>query len=208
MKPLNEATNNDNDDSELHASELNDWRSDWIAQPAVRDDNPSDVRASAVRQQRRLRTRHVAELVAAVVLVTFSAAVLWRNPTLEAFMWAGTVWATTLAATAFSLWNWNILWKANLKSVNEYALDYRKRWLASLRAVRFGTILLGVQTAIALPWLTYDYFRRHLSGGAFAGSVAILACLVAGFWLLFRHYRRVALQELQELDASELTSAD
>ncbi|MGA7647432.1 MAG: hypothetical protein WBW01_13035, partial [Terriglobales bacterium] len=85
--------------------ELNDWRTEWKAQTVATEKSAVDLRAGAVKQQRRLRTAHVAELFAAVIFLWFSAVVAWRTPGLETWLWAGIVWAGTLAATAFSLWN-------------------------------------------------------------------------------------------------------
>jgi hypothetical protein len=189
-------------------TELNDWRAEWIAQTAASEKNPADLRAGAVKQQRRLRTAHVGELLAAAIFLLFSAAVAWRTSALETWLWAATVWAATLAATAFSVWNWAIVWRANVKSVTEFALDYQQRCVASLRAARFGVRFLAVQNAIAVPWLTWDYLRHGLSGVRFAESIALLACLALGFWLLFTRYRRIALQELEQLRASHVITAE
>jgi len=184
--------------------ELNDWRTEWMAQSVACEDSVADLRAGAVKQQRRLRAAHVAELFAALIFLWFSAAVAWRNSNLEAWLWAGTVWASTLAATAFSIWNWNILWKANVKSVAEFALDYQKRCMASLRAVRFGMRFLVVQNAIAVPWLPWGYLRHRLTDVRFAEAMVLVAALSLGFWLLFTRFRRTALRELEGLDASHV----
>jgi len=184
--------------------ELNDWRTEWKAQTAVRETSPADLRAAAIQQQRRLRAAHVAELLAALFFLWFSAAFAWRNPGLETWLWAVIVWASTLAATAFSVWNWNILWRANVKSVAEFALDYRKRCLASLRAVRFGMRFLVVQNAIAVPWLTLGYLRHRITDVRFAAAIALVAALSLGFWLLFTRFRRTALRDLEGLDASHV----
>jgi cation transport ATPase len=184
--------------------ELNDWRSEWQAQAAASEDSPADLRLAAVKQQRRLRAAHVGELLAAVIFLSFSAAVAWRNPALERWLWAGVVWMTTLAVTAFSVWNWTILWKANVKSVSEFALDYQKRCLASLRAARFGMRFLVVQNAITVPWLTWGYFRHRITDVRFAAAMALLAALSLGFFLLFTRSRGKALQELERLGASHI----
>jgi hypothetical protein len=188
--------------------EIHDWRTEWLAQPTTGNTNAADIRHLAVKQQRRLRAWHVAELLAAVVLLMFSAKVAWQDSTLEARLWAAAVWATTLVVTAFSLWNWHILWKANLQSVSEYAANYQMRCIASLRAARFGMGFLAVQTAIAVPWLTWDYLRQELTGMRYAASLAILSILVLGFWLWFTHRRRTALRELDEVRGSQQIPAD
>jgi len=188
--------------------ELDEWRSEWMAQAVGSEKRPAGMRADAVRQQRRLRAAHVLELLAALIFLSLSAAIVWRNRDFEAWLWAGIVWATTLAATAFSVWNWHILWTANVKSVAEYTLDYRKRCLARLRAARFGQRLLVVQIAIAVPWLSWDYLGHRLPAVVFFWAVAVLACLALGFWALFTHHRRTALRELEELGASQLIARE
>ncbi len=192
------------DDLELNDLELNDWRTEWRAQTVSTEKTTVDLRAAAVKQQSRLRAAHVAELFAALIFLWFSAVVAWRNPALEAWLWAGILWAGTLAATAFSIWNWNILWKANVKSVTEFALDYQKRCRASLRAVRFGMRFLVVQNAITVPWFTWDYLRHRITGVRFAVAMALVAALSLGFWLFFTRFRRSALRDLEELEASHV----
>ncbi len=184
--------------------ELNDWRTEWKAQTVAPEKSAVDLRAGAVKQQRRLRAAHVAELFVALIFLLFSAAFAWRNPTLETWLWAGIVWASTVAATVFSIWNWNILWQANVKSVAEFALDFQKRCMASLRAVRFGMRFLVVQNAITVPWLTWDYLRHRITDARFAAAMALVAALSLGFWLFFTRFRRTALRDLEELDASHV----
>jgi hypothetical protein len=164
----------------------------------------ADLRAKAVRQQRRLRISHAGELLAALLFLVFSAVIAGRNSGLETKLWAAAVWATTADVTAFSLWNWNILWKANAKSVTEFAVDYEKRCMASLRAVRFGMRFIVVQIAIVVPWLTWDLVLHRLVVVRFAEMIALVACLALGFWYLFSHYRRISLRELEALQASQL----
>ena len=185
-------------------SELNDWRTEWRAQPPLPEMTWADLRAKAVKQRRRLRVSHVAELLVALIFLVFSAAVARRNPGLETKLWAAAVWATTATVTAFSLWNWNILWKANAKSVTEFAVDYENRCMASLRAVRFGMGFLVVQVAIAVPWLTWDLVLKRLAVVRFAELIAIVVCLALGLWYLFTRYRRISVRELEALRASQL----
>ena len=185
-------------------SELNDWRTEWRAQPPLPHMTWADLRAKAVKQRRRLRVSHVAELLVALIFLVFSAAVARRNPGLETKLWAAAVWATTATVTAFSLWNWNILWKANAKAVTEFAVDYENRCMASLRAVRFGMGFLIVQVAIAVPRLTWDLVLKHLPVVRFAVLIAIVVCLALGLWYLFTRYRRISVRELEARRASQL----
>ena len=176
--------------------EFNGWRAEWQTQVEPSLANAADVRRKALSQQRRLRAGNVLELLAGVTFLAVSTAVAWKVPSVEAFLWAGAVWLTTLIVSAFSVWNWRILWNTNLKSVSEFAQEYEKRCRAEARAAHFGKRFIFLQALISVPWLTWDYHRGHLSISIFIGAVLLLIVLSLGFWAMFSHYRRAALREL------------
>jgi hypothetical protein len=184
-------------------AEIESWRAQWISSAEASDRTPAELRHKAVHQQRSLRMRHLLELAVAIVLLVFSAGVAARNPSMEAYLWAAVVWAGTIVAATFSLWNWRILWTADLKSVAEFTEHYRNRCLAGLRAVRFGKAFLVVQVAISAPWLTGDYLRHRISGPSFGLAMLILGALTVGFVLFFAHFQRRASLELKELNAMD-----
>lgn len=190
-----------------HDSEIAAWRAEWMSQAqaaaGAAATTAADFRRRAVRQQRSLRARHLAELVAALIFLAFSAVVAQRNPAGETYLWAAVVWMATLVAAAFSLWNWHILWNADVKSVSEFTSAYQSRCLAGVRAVRFGQWFLVIQIAISTPWLTLDYFRNRLSAGGFVLSIVLLALFSAAFAVMFRRYRRQITLELNELGGSQ-----
>ena len=183
--------------------EIESWRVAWTASAEVASSAPAEFRRKAVQRQRSLRMQHIAELTMAIVFLVFSAIVVSRSPGVEAYVWAAVVWAGTIVATAFSLWNWRSLWTADLKSVAEFTEHYRKRCLAGLRAVRFGRAFLVVQIAITVPWLTADYLRRQMSGTSFALAMLFLSLFTAGFVLFFAHVQRRNSRELKELNAMD-----
>lgn len=182
--------------------EMNQWREQWLDQPSAPAMPLSEIRSAAVRQVRRQRASQIGELFTAGGLLAFGGVIASNNPSLESWLWAATVWITTCAATAFSLWNWRGLWKANVQSVADFERNYETRCLASLRAVRFGMVFLVVQTAIAFPWLAWDYATKQVAGPRFAAASALLGCLVAAFVLYFRRCRRRAQRELEQLRAT------
>jgi hypothetical protein len=185
--------------------ELNDWRAAWQAQEEVAPSGSAEVRRAALKQQLRLRTAHILELLTGVILLVSSAAVAWRVRSVEMFLWAAVIWLATLVASAFSIWNWDILWKHDLKSVAEFSLVYEKRCLAKVNAARFGKGLVVVQTLIPGLWLSWDYSRSEFSTVRFEVSMLFLIVFSAGFWIFFSRYRRSALQELRELEAARET---
>lgn len=187
--------------------ELEAWRASWRS---VADDKPAagfDLRLEARRHERRLRTQYILGLGFAVALFAFAAYVLQRNSTAETLAWAIVVWLTTFLATAFSIWNWRILWNAVAQSTAEYVSAYRARCMATLRAVRFGYGLLVCQLAITVPWLTWDHYRSGESGrfgaGAYAFSMGLLAVLTATYLYAFGRSRRCAVRELAQLEEFE-----
>jgi len=179
--------------------EMNQWREQWLAQPSAPAKSLSEIRNAAVRQQRRLRASQIGELLTAAALLVFGGVMASKNPSLESWLWAAAVWITTVIATAFSLWNWQGLWKANVQSVADFERDYETRCLASLRAARFGMAFLVMQSAIAFPWLAWDYTTSQLTGSQFAIASAQLACLITLFAVYFRRYRRRTQRELEQL---------
>lgn len=185
-------------------AEIESWRAQWISQAEGNGGTPAEVRRRAVRQQRSLRIRHLFELAMAIVFLTFSTEFAARNPSTEIYWWAAVVWSGTIVATAFSLWNWRILWNADLKSVSEFTEHYRKRCFAELRAVRCGRAFLVVQLAITAPWLAADYLRHQMSGASFALAMLVLALFTVGFVFFFAHVQRRNSLELKDLNAMDL----
>ena len=182
--------------------ELNDWRTAWQAQVEIATSGSGEVRRAALKQQLRLRAAHILELLTGVILLVLSAAVAWRVRSAEMFLWAALIWLTTLVASAFSIWNWDILWKHDLKSVAEFSHVYETRCMAKINAARFGKGFVLVQTVVSGLWLSWDHYRSALSTVRFGGSMLFLIVFSAGFWVFFSRYRQSALEELRRLKDS------
>ena len=179
--------------------ELINWRAQWQAHTAGVAYSSAEVRRDALKQQRRLRIYHVLELLSGLVFLGVSAFFAWRVHSLESFLWAAVVWVTTLAVSAFSVWNWSTLWQLDLKSVAEFSQIYEKGCLAKIRAARFAKWFIVVQAMISVPWLGWDYHRGYLSTARFEGSIFLLILLSIAFWVLFSRSRRSALRKLDGL---------
>lgn len=189
-------------------SELDVWRLAWKAETEpVKRDSAFDVRQEAMRQQRRLQTRHILELCFAVVLIGFAAFYLKRNFSSETLVWAIVIWILTLGATAFSIWNWRALWTASNQSTSAYAAAYRRRCMAGLRAIRFGYRLLALELVIVVPWLTSDFYKGGSSGEfrvrAYLIRLGLVAFLAGAYLFAFRRSRRRTLLELARLEEFE-----
>ena len=177
-------------------SELDRWRVSWASEDTGAPRRDIAVIALHRRQQRRLRLEYVLNLIAAVLLIGFSFLVLRGSLDRETLVWAGAVWATTLAATAFHVWNWRGLWRAEAGPVLDFAEAFERRARTTLRGVRFGYGLLAFQLAVAVPWLTLDYRSGGVPTTPYIGSMALLALLSAGFVAWFRRTSRRALDEI------------
>lgn len=188
-------------------SELQLWRSAWRA-PAAEIAPAFDFRAEHRRQEWRLRARYMFGIFFAALLTCYAAFVLRRDFRAEVLAWAIVVWLTTAVATAFSVWNWRGLWSASSHSVLEYANIYQKRSLATLRAMRFGYYFLGLQLAIAVPWLTWDFVRHEMSAGRYALGMGLLGLLTIAFVAWFAVSRRRALSELGRVEEFRLYISD
>lgn len=182
--------------------EFDDWRTAWQTQGQIATFSTGEVRRAALKQQLRLRVAHILEILTGVVLLVLSAVIAWNLQSTEMFLWAAVIWLATLVASVFSILNWDILWKHDLKSVAEFSDVYEKRCLAKIKAARFGKGFVIVQTLIPGFWLSWDYYRSELSTVRFVGALLFLIVFSAGFWAYFSRYGQSALQELQQLEAT------
>ena len=187
--------------------ELELWRDAWRA-PAAEIAPPFDFRAELRRQEWRLRAHYIFGICFAVLLTCYAAFVLHRDFRAEVLAWAVVVWLTTAAVTAFSVWNWRGLWTASSHSVLDYANIYEKRSVAMLRAMRFGYCFLGLQLAIAVPWLTWDFMRHEMSAARYALSIGLLGLLTIAFVAWSAVSRRRALSELGRVEEFRLCISD
>jgi hypothetical protein len=179
--------------------ELEAWRQAW--RTPVQTNRPAafDVRRAHRRQERRLRLHYLLNMVTAIAFVALVVWVLRTNFSYEAIVWSIVVVLTTAGATAFQIWNWRKLWKTAAYSVTDYANVYEHRCRSTLRMVRFGYGLLALQSAISVPWFTWDFVRHEIPAVRFALAMGLLAALAAGFIVWFRKSRRDALRELAQV---------
>jgi hypothetical protein len=184
--------------------ELEDWREAWQGlSEATEAPAKFDVRAGVKHKELRLKALHTLEYVWALFLLGFSFKVARSFHTTEMYVWAAVIWVSTLWATAYSIWNWRSLWRAERKSASEYVRTYERYCLAGLRQVRFGYWFLAVSLAITVPWLSWKFFRSgpgdELSLSAFWFSMGVIAGLTVVYLLWFRASRKNRLRELEQL---------
>jgi len=162
-----------------------------------------DIRREVRRNEFRLRALHVLEFAWALFLLAFSYVVAQRYPSRGMLLWALVIWVLTLLAAGYSLWNWRLLWTAEIRSAREYAQTYEKYCVAGLRHIRFGYCLLAVNLAIAIPWISWKFFRSGRTGHfgivAYMISIGLIAGLTAGYLFWFSRSRRNRLRELEQL---------
>jgi hypothetical protein len=179
-------------------SEMETWRDIWKC-PRESSGQPGilDIRREVRRKEFRLRALHLLEFAWALFLLAFSYAVAQRYPSTGMLLWALVIWVLTLLAAGYSLWNWRLLWTAETKPASEYAQIYEKYCVAGLRHIRFGYYLLSVNLAIAIPWISWKFFR---SGRVtYMISLGLIAGLTAGYLFWFSRSRRNRLRELEQL---------
>jgi hypothetical protein len=179
--------------------ELRAWQEGWKAGSKPVAGDTADIRAEAARQESRLRLRFAAESVVALLLLIGSFVVAWIDRRAEMIFWAGYVWVATLMASAFSVWNWQTLWKASATSVSDFTALYRSRAFASIRAATTGIWLLGVQVGVVIVWFATDLAGRRIRVSKFAEAMALLVLLtlLIGFGLI--RLRAKAMQELRRI---------
>lgn len=189
-------------------SDLEIWRIAWKSPAAAETARPFNVRQEGHRQERNLRIMHIMELGLAVILIAFVGFFLQHNFSAEVLIWAIVVWTTTLAATAFSVWNWRLLWRTTSQSIAEYITIYQRRSLATLRAVRFGLWLLVIQILIVVPWFTWDLYRGAMSIPRFWVGMGLLVLIATGLLVMLLRFRKNALLELAQVRQFQESSTD
>ena len=185
-------------------AEMENWREAWESSgECSRQPDIFDVRQKARRKEFRLRMFHLVEFIWALFLLSFSCWMASRYPSAEMTMWAVVIWALTLLAEGYSLWNWRMLWRAETKSTLECAQIYEKYCIAGLRYIRFGYGFLAVNLAITIPWLSWKFFSQpgtgHLNLTAYLVSLGLIAGLTAGYLFWFHRARKNRHQELEQL---------
>jgi len=162
-----------------------------------------DISREVRRKQFRLRALHLLEFASTFFLLAFAYLIAQRRPSTEMFLWALVIWLLTLLAGGYSIWNWRLLWTASLKPACEYARIYEEYCVASLRHIRFGYCLLAVNLAIAIPWISWKFFRSARAGHfgilSYTISVGLIAGLAAGYLFWFSRSRSNRLRELEQL---------
>ena len=184
-------------------SEMETWRKAWkCPEETSRQPGILDMRREVRRKEFRLRTLHLFEFAWALFLLAFSYVVVQRYPSRGMLLWALVIWVLTLLAAGYSLWNWRLLWTAETRSAREYAQTYEKYCVAGLRHIRFGYCLLAVNLAIAIPWISWKFFRSgpgHFGIGTYVISLGLIAGLTTGYLFWFSRSRRNRLRELEQL---------
>ena len=180
-------------------SDLEVWRVAWKAPAAEEPARLFNIRREGLRQEHKLRIMHIMELGLAVILIVFAGLFLQHNFSAEMLIWAIVVWTTTLAATAFSVWNWRLLWRTTSQSIAEYITIYQRRSLAMLRAAHFGLWLLLIEILIVVPWFTWDLNRGTMSIPRFWLGMGLLLLIATGLLVMLLRFRKNALLELAQV---------
>ena len=185
-------------------AELENWREVWHRPTEITERlDKFDIRTAVKRKELRLKVLHTLAYAWALFLLGFSFKIARSVHTTEMYVWAVVIWASTLGATAYSIWNWRSLWRAEQKSASEYVRTYQRHCVAGLRQVRFGYYFLAVSLAITVPWLSWKFFRsspgKELSLCAYLVSMGVVAGLTVAYLLWFRRSRRNRLRELEQL---------
>jgi hypothetical protein len=187
--------------------EMKQWREAWQVESAASTLASAEIRNKAIRQEKSLRFKFSLEMALAVTLLVGSAIYASVRHDAEMFLWMVIVWLLTISASAFSIWNWQALWRASAQSVAGYMALYRARAQATLRAVKFGWAFLIFQLFIVVPWLTYDRLQHRMPHVRYGFAMLLLALLTFVYVRMFLRQRRKALQEIQ-LVGKELGDAE
>jgi len=176
--------------------ELELWQGRWRTDSDAIHSASTEIQRGAVRQEKSLRLKLCAELVAACIYLFGSAALVRFDPSFEMVLWAACVWIATFLATAMSLWNWNTLWRDSAQSVADFTSLYRKRAEASIRATTLGTYFLWVQAGVSFAWFSIDLALGRVGLGRFLFAMVLLLAVIVTFAWQFRRSKQNAFNDL------------
>jgi len=179
--------------------EMEIWQKGWKEGAAPVPTDAGTLHQLAVKQESRLRAKHVGELVAAVVFLVGSFSFAMYDRSTEMVIWAIYVWIATILATTYSVWNWQSLWKSSTNSVSDYVSLYRARSNATLRACKFGLGFLVVQICISTFWFTFDLVQQRMTIARYVFGIAILILFSCFFLWMFLSSIKKAKAELQTI---------
>ena len=114
----------------------------WAAEPEPSPPVPTDLNQWVARRGRGLRVRAALDYAVSGSLLAFS--ILWfvTHPTPTFLAWAVGLWAFTLVALAFGVWNRRGLWAPPEETPTAYVRLSRERTRRYRLRVRFAWVLL------------------------------------------------------------------
>jgi hypothetical protein len=183
--------------------EMARWQAGWLGQEGSVAGPRSDLRRAVERKRQRMMLTLCGQLLLGAVLLAFSAWFASAHPALEWVLWAAVIWATTLFAVGFAIWNSAGTWKALQQSSAAFLDLSRRRCTAELRATRAGRWFLAVQLAIVAAWLTWDFARHSLTLGHYLFGIGATTALAAAYLAWFATRERRTLGDLTQLDEFE-----
>lgn len=171
------------------------WKS---AEPSDRKDIHA-LRAEAVRQEMRQRKRLVLEFAIGGFFLVFSFLVAWIDRSPEIILWAAAVWILTFIVSAYMAWNYQTLWKDSVKSVQDFTTLSRNRATATLRAVDFGYLFIGLSVFIDVVWYSIDLGLNRIDFPKYCLGLGLIALISAAIAVMLRRRRVEAIRDLEQI---------
>jgi len=179
--------------------ELELWQKDWKAGADTVPVELASVQAAAIQQEAKMRRGLAVELGVGFLFLPFSFAFAWIDRRAEMILWAVVVWILTIAVSAFTIWNWQTLWKDSVHSVHDFTLLRQKRLNASLRSVVIGYWFVAVNVFIAGGWYAIDLGLHRIGIRRFLLGIVLIVAISACFVCVLSRRKAKALRELEQI---------
>jgi len=137
-----------------------------------------DLRQLVARDSRRLFLAVASECVVAIALLTWSTTFVLADPSLEGFLWIGSLLAFLVIAFAFTTWNRRGLWRASGNSTSAYVTLCIDRCYSRLLAARFAIWLLAVESVFVAGWRLLRAALDPTAGETALGLATVLVGLL------------------------------
>jgi hypothetical protein len=179
-------------------TELDIWRQQWQAQPAV----PADLRRMVQRQSRNIRLMLIADILVTVAIGGYTAwwAIASARPSV--IVLAIATWSFIAAAWIFALKSGRGGWRPSGENTAAFLDLSLRRGRARLRAIRFGAGLWVCEVLFCLAWVYHERATQEpLTLSAFLTSRAVMIVWICTllFFAFLAWYQRKKRAEMAYL---------
>lgn len=180
-----------------------DWQGDTQL-PAAPIDIPRDIRRKVQRFSWGLVALTVFELTFLGLALAFLTLRAWQQPHPLEITTAIAVWALSVVAMGFTLWNRRGTWRPEAETARAFLKLSHKRCVRKLIGVRYAWRILAVEIVLFVPWIAWVIDSKPAKKAQAPGIYFVSYGYLVGILLLtalFLHwYSRRTRRELAAME--------